>query len=92
MKRTLYTCACHSIEHMFVMSHDDKDVFFEIHLASLPFFSRLVNAVRYLFGRKAPWGDFEEIVVSKFDALMLSQELLDFAEGENHPFEPNDVY
>jgi hypothetical protein len=77
---------------MFAVSRDSENVFFEIHLASLPFFSRLVNAVRYLFGRKAPWGDFEEIVVSKFDALVLAQELLDFAEGENHPFEPNDVY
>ena len=37
MKRELYVCRCHNLEHMFVVSSDEEDFFIEIHLAPLPF-------------------------------------------------------
>ena len=77
---------------MFVVTADDEDIFLEVHLAPRSFFGRVVNAVRYVFGRRAPWGDFDEIILSRTDALLLGDELIEFAEGQGHPFEPNDVY
>jgi len=92
MKRTLFVCQCCSIEHSFVISADEEDVFIEIHLASAPFWTRVKNAVRYVLGRKSKWGDFEEILLSPGQALDLGDKLMEWAGGESVAFLPNDVY
>jgi hypothetical protein len=92
MKRTLFVCQCYSIEHSFVISADEEDVFIEIHLASAPFWTRVKNAVRYVLGRKSKWGDFEEILLSPGQALDLGDKLMEWAGGESVAFLPNDVY
>jgi hypothetical protein len=92
MKRTLFVCRCYSIEHSFVISADDEDVFIEVHLTSAPFWTRVKNAVRYILGRKSKWGDFEEILLSTEQALELGDKLTEWASGEQRWFEPNDQY
>ncbi len=92
MKRTLFTCRCYSIEHSFVVSADNEDLFIEVHLAALPFWSRVKNAFNYVLGRKSKWGDFEEVLLSPDQALDLGDKLVEWASGEKRWFEPNDQY
>lgn len=92
MKRTLFLCRCYSIEHSFVVSADEDDLFIEVHLASAPFWVRLKNAVRYVLGRKSKWGDFEEILLSPDQALDLGDKMVEWATGQSVALTPNDVY
>ncbi len=85
-------CRCFSIEHSFVVSFDEDDVFIEVHLASAPFLTRVKNAIRYVLGRKSKWGDFEEILLSPQQALDLGDKLTEWATGESVAFQPNDVF
>ena len=92
MKRTLFVCKCYSLEHSFVVSGDDEDLFIEVHLASVPFWKRVKNAVCYVLGRKSQWGDFEEILLSPEQALDLGDKLIEWSKGESAFFQPNDVF
>lgn len=92
MKRTLFLCRCYSIEHSFVVSADEEDLFIEVHLSSAPFWTRVKNAVGYIFGRKSKWGDFEEILLSPQQALDLGDKMIEWAKGESVVFTPNDVF
>jgi hypothetical protein len=92
MKRTLYTCRCESLEHIFVVSADEEDFFFEIHLAPLPFLARVKNAVRYLLGRRCKYGDFDVVLLSPSDAVTLGDTLIEWAQGESGVFQTNDVF
>ena len=92
MKRELFVCRCFSIEHSFVVSAEDEDLFIEVHLASVPFWKRLKNAARYILGRKSKWGDYEEILLSPETALDLGDKLVEWASGESLFFPTNDVH
>ena len=80
------------MEHMFAVCADEEDMFFEVHLAPLPFFDRLKNAVRYIFGKRCKYGDFDEILFTPEMALDLGDKLVEWASGESSVFQPNDVY
>ncbi len=92
MKGTLFTCRCSSLEHMFVVSADDEDFFIEIHLAPLPFWRRMGNAIRYVLGKRCKYGDFEEIMLSPASAVALADVLIEWAQGEVSAFPQNDVH
>lgn len=92
MKRTLFVCRCFSMEHSFVVSADDEDLFIEVHLSSAPFWKRLRNAARYVLGRKSTWGDYEEILLSPEMALNLGDKMIEWASGEPPFFPTNDVH
>lgn len=92
MKRTLYTCACSSLEHMFVVTECDEDLFLEVHLRPAPFGERLKRAVRYVFGRRSRYGSFDEIVLTPAMAVELGDQLLNWAQGESVVFASNDVH
>ena len=83
---------CGSMEHIFVVTADDEDLFIETHLSPLPFFERLKHAVQYLFGYRSRWGDFDEILLNPETALMLGDKLVEWSGGEPNVFTPNDVY
>lgn len=92
MKRTFYTCRCGSLQHLFVVSADEEDLFFEIHLTPLPLWGRVKNAIRHVFGRRCKYGDFEEIILSPEMALDLGDRLVEWAQGASNVFQPNDVF
>jgi len=77
---------------MFVVSADDEDFFLEVHLSPLPFRKRLRNALRYLFGKRCKYGDFEEVVLSPASAVALGDTLIEWAQGEVTAFPQNDVH
>ena len=74
------------------MAADDEDLFMEIHLSPLPFWRRVKNAVRYVLGKRSLYGDFEEILLSTTDALILGDALVNWSSDGKLIFENNDVY
>jgi hypothetical protein len=77
---------------MFVVSADDDDFFLEVHLSPLPFRHRVKNALRYLFGKRCKYGDFEEVVLSPASAVALGDALIEWAQGGITAFPQNDVH
>jgi hypothetical protein len=80
------------MQHSFVVTADLTDMFIEIHLSPLPFWQRVGNALRYIFGARSKYGDFEEIMLTPHEALDLGDSLVEWATGESVAFTPNDVY
>jgi hypothetical protein len=77
---------------MFVVSADDEDFFIEVHLAPLPFWGRVRNALRYLLGKRCKYGDFDVMLLSPSDAVTLGDTLIEWAQGEVSTFPQNDVH
>lgn len=92
MKRTFFVCHCGSLEHLIVVSGDEDCAYVEVHLAPMPLLKRIINAFRYIVGRRSRYGDFEEVVLSPETALSLGDSLVHWASGQPNHFQPNDVY
>ena len=65
MDEKLVRCACYSPEHQMIIDYDEKDnlAYVEIHLKPDNFFKRVRNAIRYIFGHRSIYGDFDEMIV-----------------------------
>ena len=63
-------CKCESPEHqmLFRVLDSSCDVYVTIHLVRLPFWQRLKTGIKYIFGYKCRFGDFEEIILKPEDA------------------------
>lgn len=84
MSSTLYTCACASAEHILILNDEFSDyLYLQIHLAPLPFFKRLVKGIRYIFGGRSKYGDFDEVIFTPATALELSDHLKNWVEGQS---------
>lgn len=80
--KELFICECSDIEHQIIMSYDkDEDipmVFCSIHLIpEWNIFKRIRDAVRYVFGHRSAYGDFEEFIFRTKDADRL-QTVVDY--------------
>ena len=69
MKDEIIICDCGSAEHQVVLRYDDdKDlgrmVYVEIHLVPLVWYKRLWHGIKYIFGYKCCYGNFEEMILS----------------------------
>lgn len=81
MNQDLMTCKCSSLEHIMIITYDEEDVFVSIHLKTLPFFKRIWAAIKYVFGFKCSYGNFEEIILSKSSIPQL-KEIIEFLETD----------
>ena len=77
-------CACHSTEHQIVIQKDkeDKVLYCSIHLSPLPWYKRIVNGVKYIFGYRCKYGDFDEFLFDKKHITKLNQMLNFLNENE----------
>lgn len=70
----ILVCACHNIEHqiMIYKDEDEKEGFLTIHLKHDGLWKRIKNAIKYIFGYKSMYGDFDEFFFKKehADALI----------------------
>ena len=69
MKDEIIICDCSSVEHQMALRFDDdkdlgRQVFVEIHLAALAWYKRLWLGIKYIFGYKCCYGNFEEVILS----------------------------
>jgi hypothetical protein len=67
-------CDCHSDEHQILIHYDedDREVYLHVHLASQGFWSRLIYAIKYLFGYKSKYGAWDSFIFRRQDAHKLS--------------------
>ena len=69
MKNEIIICDCSSAEHQLVLHYDDdkdlgRQVFVEMHLVPLVWYKRLWLGIKYIFGYKCKYGNFEEMILS----------------------------
>ena len=67
MEEKLILCNCHSPEHQMLIFYDEEDniAYVEYHLKPLPFFKRVIHAIKYIFGYRSKYGDFDEILIDE---------------------------
>jgi len=75
MNKEILTCVCSSAEHQIIIRYDtdENQVYANIYLTNLPIWKRIVNAVKYIFGYKSKYGDFEEFIFDKRDIPALEK-------------------
>ncbi len=67
MERKIYTCDCHSLEHQIAFWYDDEDqtLYIQPHLFThQSFFKRLWVGIKYAFGYKSRFGEWDEILLN----------------------------
>ena len=72
----LFICACNNVEHQLVMTYftDDKEVYCNVYLKpESNIFKRTWKAVKYIFGHRSIYGDFDEFIFKSEDADSLQQ-------------------
>jgi len=81
MTDELLICACSSDEHQIILHKDEEEkmVYCTIHLVTLPFWKRLIYGIKYIFGYKCKYGNFEEFILDKRHVDKL-KELIKFLE------------
>lgn len=82
--KELFVCNCSSYEHQLIFSScDDADypeMFVSVHLAAgHTLRERIVAAVKYIFGHRSRYGDFDEVLLSPEDCRRLARILQDHA-------------
>jgi hypothetical protein len=76
----LFICACNDVEHQIIMRYnaDWNEVYASIHLVpEYNIFKRIWKAIKYIFGYKCRYGNFEEFVFKAEDADKL-QNIVDY--------------
>lgn len=76
MEDKILICDCSSVEHQMVLRFDDnKDlgrmVYVKIHLVPLVWYKRLWRGLKYIFGYKCCYGNFEEMILSSKHARQI---------------------
>ena len=77
-KQELFICACNSVEHQLIMSYfadeEDREVYCSMHLKpERNIFKRIWKAIKYIFGHRSIYGDFDEFIFKQEDADRLQQ-------------------
>lgn len=78
MDRKTMICECNSLEHQVVFWHDDEDNFLycEPHLTThRNFFKRLIIGLKYAFGYKSRFGNFDCTIFKEKDLISLREYL-----------------
>lgn len=73
--RDVIICQCNSAEHQIIFTYIDSDdptdfdeLAVEVHLTPIHgFFQRIRHAIKYVFGYRSRFGDFDNIVVDAKD-------------------------
>ena len=79
----LFICECGDPSHQFIISADKETTegpcaFISVHLnREHNIFKRIWYAIKYVFGARSIYGDFDEIIINPYDADRL-QKVVDF--------------
>lgn len=59
-------CDCSNAEHQIIFrsEEDEREVYMTIHLTPQPFLQRLKHGIKYIFGYRCSYGDFQEVILS----------------------------
>ena len=70
----LFICQCGDPSHQFIISADkdnteDACAYVSVHLnREHNIFKRMWTAIKYVFGRRSIYGDFDEVIIKPMDA------------------------
>lgn len=69
----ILTCECHSSEHQIIITYCNEDNIYyaHIHLTNTNFWSRLIGGIKYIFGYKCKYGNWDEFIFSPSQAMKL---------------------
>lgn len=72
-------CQCGNTEHQIIFTafEDEPEVYMSVHLNKLPLLKRIVCAIKYIFGYKSKYGDFDEVIIGK-DEIHKFEKILEF--------------
>lgn len=82
----LFICSCANVEHQLVFSYDEEfdDVFVAVHLKpERNIFKRICAGIKYIFGHRSRYGEFDGFIFQKKDADRL-QKVVDFLRVKNN--------
>ena len=74
MERKIFICECHSLEHQVIFWFDEEDnkLYCEPHLVThRNFLKRLWVGIKYAFGYKCRFGDWDETIFKDEDLKKL---------------------
>lgn len=80
--KNTFECVCNSDEHQIIFRFFQDDctdglLYCSVHLSpNRSFFKRILHAVRYIFGYRSKFGDFDEVLLD-VDKVKELKELLD---------------
>jgi len=90
MERELFVCECEDVNHQFIITYFDDDVFnneicIEIHLSDVGLWNRIKYAFQYLLGKRSRYssGAFGEVLLNKEDTAKLIGTLQNYYEVMN---------
>jgi hypothetical protein len=74
-KATVLICECSSREHQIIIEHDNEDnlTYCHIHLVKHGFWRRLKAGLKYIFGYKCRYGQWEEFILKPEHANQLRE-------------------
>ena len=74
MERELFVCECEDVNHQFIITYFDDDVFnneicIEVHLSDVGLWNRIKYAFHYVLGKRSRYssGAFGEVLLNKED-------------------------
>lgn len=79
MNRELFICLCENIEHQLVFTYcedelEEKDVYVSVYLCpERNIWKRITNGIKYIFGYRSIYGDFDEFIFKKEDVHKLEK-------------------
>jgi hypothetical protein len=75
LSEEVFICECHSLEHMVAFWYDDfdKNVHLEVHLTNRGFFRRIWIGIKYIFGYKCRYGEWDSFIVKPNDAQKIKK-------------------
>ena len=65
-----FGCDCFSAEHQFrlLLDTEEKELYLDVHLHQYRnLFQRIVSAIKYIFGYKCKYGNFDTVIIRKED-------------------------
>jgi hypothetical protein len=84
-ERRVFVCDCHSLEHQFSIWYDEdlNQIYIEPHLYhSGNWFGKLWGGIKYIFGYKTRFGNWDETIIDTKDIPKL-REYFDVVENED---------
>lgn len=76
IQRHIFICQCHSLEHQasFWYDDDENEIYIQVHLTTdKNFFKRLWSGLKYAFGHRSMFGDWDEFVFKNEDLSKLNE-------------------
>jgi hypothetical protein len=86
-KQMFIICDCHSNEHMFALSYfandeDEPYAYLTVHLSHWEnFFRRLWIGIKYAFGYRSRYGDWDGVIINPKEARNIIEFLNKYLEG-----------